>query len=76
MIPKIETILFPELKDAGHLFPISRFEDTVIIIYIYIYILKKILRKYQIFDSKFIAQSFHYINIGNKHHHQRFRHNY
>jgi len=41
MIPKIETILFPELKDAGHLFPISRFEDTVIIIYIYIYILKK-----------------------------------
>ncbi|XP_018046945.1 PREDICTED: dynein heavy chain 3, axonemal [Atta colombica] len=30
MIPKIETILFPELKDAGHLFPISRFEDTVI----------------------------------------------
>lgn len=30
-IPKLETILFPELKDAGYLFPISRFEDTVII---------------------------------------------
>ncbi|KAG5305945.1 DYH3 protein, partial [Pseudoatta argentina] len=29
MIPKIETILFPELKDVGHLFPISRFEYTV-----------------------------------------------
>ncbi|KYN33583.1 Dynein heavy chain 3, axonemal [Trachymyrmex septentrionalis] len=29
IIPKIETILFPELKDAGYLFPISRFEDMV-----------------------------------------------
>jgi len=37
MIPKIETILFPELKDTGYLFPISRFEDTVIICIINIY---------------------------------------
>ncbi|XP_036144833.1 dynein heavy chain 3, axonemal isoform X1 [Monomorium pharaonis] len=29
-IPKIEAILFPELKNVGHLFPILRFEDTVL----------------------------------------------
>ncbi|GAB1862505.1 Dynein heavy chain 3, axonemal [Camponotus japonicus] len=29
-IPKIETILFPELKQTSYLFPISRFEDMVL----------------------------------------------
>ncbi|KMQ95743.1 dynein heavy chain axonemal [Lasius niger] len=29
-IPKIETILFPELEQKSYLFPISRFEDTVL----------------------------------------------
>lgn len=28
-IPKIQTILFPELDQVGRLFPISRYEDTV-----------------------------------------------
>ncbi|EZA46954.1 Dynein heavy chain 3, axonemal [Ooceraea biroi] len=29
-IPRIETILFPELKRAGYLFPISRYEDRIL----------------------------------------------
>lgn len=28
-IPKIETILFPELEHAGYLFPVSRYESEV-----------------------------------------------
>lgn len=28
-IPKIETVLFPEMHQIGYLFPISRYEDTV-----------------------------------------------
>jgi len=33
MIPKIEVILFPELKTAGFLFSILRLEDSVIVYY-------------------------------------------